>query len=138
LEQAFQSAILAEEVRRDLEAAIRGYEGVVAQVDAQRAIAATAVFRLGECYRKVGRTNEAVAQYRRLLRDYPGESTLGRLSRENLLALGALAAEGQATTGQSGRASAALSGPAEEEAAEIRRLQTLFERSPDLLNASEN
>jgi len=90
LEQAFQSALLAEEARRDIDAAIRGYEAVLAQVDAQRAIAATAVFRLGECYRKVGRTNDAVAQYQRLLRDFPAESTLARLSRENLLALGAV------------------------------------------------
>ncbi|MCC6234528.1 MAG: tetratricopeptide repeat protein, partial [Verrucomicrobiales bacterium] len=89
VEQSFQAALLAEEARRDLDAAIRGYEAVVAQVDAQRALAATAVFRLGECYRKVGRTTDAVAQYQRLLRDFPTEAALARLSRENLLVLGA-------------------------------------------------
>lgn len=89
LDAAFQEALLLEEGRRDLPAALRAYEAVVAQVDAQRALAATAVFRLGEVHRKLGQTNEAVAQYRRLLRDFPAEETLARLSRENLAALGA-------------------------------------------------
>ncbi|MBX3747177.1 MAG: ankyrin repeat domain-containing protein [Verrucomicrobiae bacterium] len=93
IDRLFQSALLAEEGRRDLVSAIRDYEAVVAQVDAQRALAATAVFRLGECYRKLGRTNDAVAQYQRLLRDFPGESDLGRLSEENLAGLGHSVAE---------------------------------------------
>lgn len=133
LEQSFQSALLAEEARRDLDAAIRGYEAVIAQVDAQRALAATAVFRLGECYRKVGRTNDAVAQYQRLLRDFPTESTLGRLSRENLLALGA--APREATSTNDAPALAASMTPLDEEQAEIVRLRTLFDRSPDLMDA---
>ncbi|MBX3744689.1 MAG: ankyrin repeat domain-containing protein [Verrucomicrobiae bacterium] len=88
IERAFEAALLAEEGRRDLTGAIRGYESVVAQVDTQRALAATAVFRLGECYRKLGRTNDAVIQYQRLLRDYAGETVLVQLSTENLAALG--------------------------------------------------
>lgn len=88
IERTFESALLAEEGRRNLAEAIRGYELVVAQVDAQRALAATAVFRLGECYRKLGRTNDAAVQYERLLRDYPAEEVLAQLSRENLAALG--------------------------------------------------
>ncbi|MFN0067865.1 MAG: tetratricopeptide repeat protein [Limisphaerales bacterium] len=93
LDAAFQEALLLEEGRRDLPGARRAYEAVVAQADAQRALAATAVFRLGEVHRKLGRTNDAVAQYRRLLRDFPGEETLAKLSRENLAALGAPLAE---------------------------------------------
>lgn len=134
LEQAFQSAIVAEEVRRDLNAAVRGYEAVIAQVDAQRAIAATAVFRLGECYRKLGRTNEATAQYQRVVRDFPAEATLVRLSRENLLALGvALPAEGESAS----RRNPDILLDLNSEDAEIARLRTLFDRSPDLLNADK-
>lgn len=133
LEQSFQSALLAEEARRDLDAAIRGYEGVVAQVDTQRALAATAVFRLGECYRKVGRTNDAVAQYQRLLRDFSAEATLARLSRENLLALGAMPRE--TTLTNDAPALGASMTPLDEEQTEIVRLRTLFDRSPDLMDA---
>ncbi|MBX3747119.1 MAG: tetratricopeptide repeat protein [Verrucomicrobiae bacterium] len=105
LDQAFQSALVAKEVRRDLNAAVRGYEAVIAQVDAQRAIAATAVFRLAECFRKLGRNDEAASQYRRVLRDFPAEATLVRLSRENLLALGvAPPTEGEIATTRSLRA----------------------------------
>ncbi|MCC6232489.1 MAG: ankyrin repeat domain-containing protein [Verrucomicrobiales bacterium] len=133
VEQSFQAALLAEEARRDLDAAIRGYETVIAQLDAQRALAATAVFRLGECYRKAGRTNDAVAQYQRLLREFPTEATLTRLSRENLLALGITP---HASTSSSDEpALAAPPAPADEEQAEIARLRTLFDRSPDLLDA---
>jgi ankyrin repeat protein len=134
LEQTFQSAIVAEEVRRDLNAAVRGYEAVIAQVDAQRAIAATAVFRLGECYRKLGRTNEATAQYQRVVRDFPAEATLVRLSRENLLALGvALPAGGETKAPRNPDILLDLNS----EDAEIARLRTLFDRSPDLLNAEK-
>ncbi len=133
LEQSFQSALLAKEARRDIDAEIRGFEAVIAQVEAQRAIAATAVFRLGECYRKVGRTNDAVAQYQRLLRDFPGQATLARLSRENLLALGALPRQAGATNDPS--ALAAATTPMDEEQAEILRFRTLFDRSPDLMDA---
>ena len=133
LEQSFQSALLAEEARRDIDAAIRGYEAVIAQVDAQRALAATAVFRLGECYRKVGRTNDAVAQYQRLLRDFPAEATLARLSRENLLALGATPREVASTNDTP--ALVAPTPPVDEEQVENKRLGRLLNSSPDLLDA---
>jgi ankyrin repeat protein/tetratricopeptide (TPR) repeat protein len=88
-EARLEKALVAEESRRDLEAAIAAYEQVVRAIDDQRRLAATAVFRLGECYRKTGRTNDAVLQYQRLLRDFSAEEILARLSRQNLAALGA-------------------------------------------------
>ncbi len=133
-EEAFNAALVAEEARRDLPAAIRGYEEVLARVEAQRRIAATAVFRLGECYRKLGRTNDAVAQYQRLLRDYPTEETLVRLSRGNLETLGE-----PAVTAPGNRPRlpdiVELDLSANAEAAEIKRLRSLFDRSPDLIQA---
>lgn len=135
LEQDFQAALLVEEARRDLYAAIRAYEAIVARVDADRAIAATSVFRLGECYRKAGRTNEAVAQYQRLLRDYPGETALVRISRENLTVLGGGAGGVGATNAVVVGEGEAADAPLELEAREIQRLRALFDRSPDLLDS---
>src|SRR5215472_1866249 len=50
----------------------------------------TAIFRLGECYRKLGRTNEAVAQYQRIVREFSDQQTLATLSQQNLAGLGAV------------------------------------------------
>ena len=60
----------------------------LAASDEQRKLAATALFRLGECYRKLGRTNDAVVQYQRLIRDFTDQATLTTLSRQNLHGLG--------------------------------------------------
>lgn len=87
-----QRALLEEEANRNLEAAIQAYEALLKQFDRDRALAATAVYRLGECYRKQGNTNAAVGQYQRLLRDFSEQEPLATLSRQNLAALGAIAA----------------------------------------------
>src|SRR5215510_84022 len=68
--EALQKGLFEEEANHNLDAAIKAYQVVIALTDEQRKLAATAVFRLGECYRKLGQTNEAVTQYQRLLRDY--------------------------------------------------------------------
>ncbi|HAM70162.1 MAG TPA: hypothetical protein DCM86_00775, partial [Verrucomicrobiales bacterium] len=83
-----QRGLVEEEANRNPEAALKAYEEVVRQIDSQRQLAATAIFRTGEIYRKLGRTNEAVAQYRRILSEFRGEETLGNLSRQNLAVLG--------------------------------------------------
>lgn len=88
-EETFKRALFAEEGRRDFDAAIRDYERLVRGMDDQRRLAATALFRLGECYRKQRRTNDAVAQFRRVTLEFPQEDTLVQLSRQNLLSLGA-------------------------------------------------
>src|SRR5215472_14285218 len=56
---ALQKGLFEEEANHDFNAAIRAYQAVVKQFDQDRKLAATAVFRLGECYRKQGNTNEA-------------------------------------------------------------------------------
>ncbi len=53
-----------------------------------RRLAASAVFRLGECYRKLNRTHDAVAQFQRITREDPDQETLAKLSRQNLVGLG--------------------------------------------------
>jgi tetratricopeptide (TPR) repeat protein len=84
LTSALQKGLFEEEANRNLDGAISNYQSLATQFDQDRQIAATAIFRLGECYRKLSRTNEAVVQYQRILRDFPDQQTLATLSRQNL------------------------------------------------------
>lgn len=88
----FQKALFEEEANQNYDAAMRAYRDVVARMDEQRKLAATAVFRLGECYRKLGQTNEAVAQYQRIVREFADQPTLVNLSQQNLAGLRASSA----------------------------------------------
>lgn len=95
--ELLQQGLLEEEANHNLEAAIQAYQSVLDQFEDQRRLGATAAFRLGECYRKLSRTNEAVAQYERILREFADQETLATLSRQNLAGLGQPAAETRAT-----------------------------------------
>jgi len=74
--------LFEEEANDNLAAAIKAYQSVLATHDNQRKLAATALFRLGECYRKLGQTNEAVAQYQRLLRDFSDQTAFTQRSNK--------------------------------------------------------
>jgi ankyrin repeat protein len=89
LSDALQQGLLAEDVHHDLDAAITAYQSVLAQHDDQRRLVATALFRLGESYRKQGKAADAIAQYQRLLAEFSDQAELARLSRQNLDTLGA-------------------------------------------------
>src|SRR5688500_20207661 len=80
LTEKLQRGLFEEEANHNLDAAIKEYQSVVAQSDEQRKVTATALFRLGECYRKLGRTNEANAQYQRILRDFSEQEQLVKLA----------------------------------------------------------
>ena len=92
LTAALQRGLFEEEANHNLPAAIQAYQSVIAQFDKDRKLAATAVFRLGECYRKQGSTNEAAAQYERIVREFADQAPLVELSRQRLPAQAALAA----------------------------------------------
>ncbi len=79
-----QRGLFEEEANRNLDAAISAYQSVITQTDKDHQFAATAIFRLGECYRKQGKTNEAAAQYQRILREFPDQADLAKLSRQQL------------------------------------------------------
>ncbi len=84
LTEKLQRGLFEEEANHNLDAAIKEYQSVVSHADEQRKVIATALFRLGECYRKLGRTNEANAQYERLVRDFSEQEQLVKLSRSLL------------------------------------------------------
>ena len=87
LTSALQRGLFEEEANQNLGAAIQAYQTVASQFDKDRKLAATAIFRLGECYRKQGNTNDAATHYDRILRDFSDQPTLVTLSRQNLAAL---------------------------------------------------
>jgi cytohesin len=102
---ALQNGLFEEEANHNLDAAIQAYQGVVGQFDKDRKLAATAIFRLGECYRKQGNTNRSVAAYERVVREFPDQPTLVTLSRQNLAGMGAAIAPAAATVNTSELAS---------------------------------
>jgi cytohesin len=88
LTTALQKGLFEEEANHNLDAAISNYQALATQFDRDRQIAATAIFRLGECYHKLGQTNEAVFQYQRIVREFSDQQTLATLSQQNLTGLG--------------------------------------------------
>jgi uncharacterized protein len=98
LTSLLQQGLMEEQANRNLDAAITDYQALATQFDRNRQIAATAIFRLGECYRMQGKTNEAAAQYQRILNDFSDQQTLATMSREDLTGMG-MAANGAGTGG---------------------------------------
>src|SRR5580765_905868 len=82
-----RKGLFEEEANQNLDAAIKAYQAIIDQLDEQRKIASTAVFRLAESYRKLGKTNEAAAQYEHVLRDYSEQTNLVALSQGHLTAI---------------------------------------------------
>jgi cytohesin len=83
-----QQGLFEEQANRNLDAAIADYQALARQFDKDRQLAATAVFRLGECYRMQGKTNEAALEYQRILRDFSDQTTLATLSQQDLTGMG--------------------------------------------------
>jgi ankyrin repeat protein len=127
LTTAIQRGLFEEEANQNLGAAIQAYQSVASQFDKDRKLAATAIFRLGECYRKQGNTNDAAAQYERILRDFSDQPTLVTLSRQNLTGMGKLLPKVTET------ATPATS----TEADEVKHIEALIKDSPDLINAPD-
>ncbi|HEV7926936.1 MAG TPA: ankyrin repeat domain-containing protein [Verrucomicrobiae bacterium] len=83
-----QRGLFEEEANHQLDAAIVNYKDAIEHFDQERQLAATAIFRLGECYRKLGRTNEAAVQYNRIIREFDDHNELVTLSRQSLTGMG--------------------------------------------------
>lgn len=112
-----QQGLFEEQANRNLDAAIANYQTLALQFDKDRQIAATAIFRLGECYRAQGHTNEAAVQYQRILRDFSDQQTLATLSRQDLAGMGVSASANEIAGGEPG------SGQASADSAEARLLE---------------
>ena len=148
LTTALQRGLFEEEANQNLGAAIQAYQTVANQFDKDRKLAATAIFRLGECYRKQGNTNDAAAQYERILREFSDQPTLVTLSRQSLAGWAGAHRRHPPRTAAYHRAERLLEGsrskavpgndsrpPTATEAEEVKRIQALIKDSPDLINA---
>jgi len=124
---ALQKGLFEEEANHNLTAAIQAYQDVVTRFDKDRKLAATAVFRLGECYRKQGNTNEAQVYYERVVREFPDQEQLVTLSRSYLGTPAAAAGVEDLAPARSTMA----------ERNEVGRIQALIKDSPDLINAKD-
>ena len=124
---ALQKGLFEEEANHNLVAAKESYKEAIGKFDEERKLAATAVFRLGECYRKEGETAEANQQYERIVREFTDQ---GELVKSSQAALGPRAANAQPTFSAQGAAPSSES----EEEAEIQRLTKFLQDSPDMIN----
>ncbi len=84
LADALRKGVIEEDSNRNLPAAIQAYQSVIRQFDGDRETAATALFRLAECYRKQGRTDLAIAAYRRIVQEFADQTRLAVQSRRYL------------------------------------------------------
>jgi tetratricopeptide (TPR) repeat protein len=82
--EALRKGIVEEETNHNLPAAIQAYESLLKQADADRPTIATALFRIGECYRKLGKNEQANAAYKRVVEQYPDQARLAEQSRRHL------------------------------------------------------
>lgn len=121
-----REALFEEQAMRDPGKAAAGYEKIIAAYDAERVLAATALYRLAEVRRAQGRNDLAAALYRRIMTEFPGHDPLARLSRENLAALGVKDLPGTAS------ADSAVPEAADEQSLKIAELNQMLKDSPDL------
>jgi ankyrin repeat protein len=126
LTAALQKGLFEEEANHNFLAAIQAYQEAIAKFDKDRQLAATAVFRLGECYRKQGNTNEATVQYERVLREFADQAQLATLSRSYL------AAPEKPKPTEAGNLAGTTA-----ETEEVKRIQEMIKNSPDLINAAD-
>lgn len=66
-----QKGILAEETEGNLEAAIKIYEGIFKEGEANRSLVAQAQYRLGVFQLKKGKKDHAVSTFRNLMNNFP-------------------------------------------------------------------
>lgn len=76
-----RSGIVAEDSKQDTRAAIQQYNAVLKQYAEARQTAATALFRMAECYRKQGDRGRAIESYKRVVDEFSDQSKLAAQSR---------------------------------------------------------
>lgn len=97
---ALRAGIVAEDSKQDTRAAIQQYNAVLKEYAAARETAATALFRMAECYRKMGVRQGAIAAYQRVVQDFSDQTKLVARAR-------AVLAKNYQVTELQGKASAA-------------------------------
>lgn len=86
-EELLREAVYQEQVRGDIDKAVSLYETIIAETSEQRPVLAQAHYRLAECLLQQGKTQEAVAHFETVLREYPRQKEAGISARKALLKL---------------------------------------------------
>jgi tetratricopeptide (TPR) repeat protein len=81
LAETLRKGVVEEEKNQNLNAAIQAYQTVLSQFDQERQTAATALFRIAECYRKQGKNDQAIAAYKRVGSEFQDQTKLAEQSR---------------------------------------------------------
>jgi tetratricopeptide (TPR) repeat protein len=81
---SLRKAIVEEESNQNLDKAIQAYQSILKQFDEERKTAATALFHLADCYRKQGKSSEAIAAYKRVAQEFGDQTQLAEASRNYL------------------------------------------------------
>jgi hypothetical protein len=76
----YPAAVWDEAMNGNPHTAIKSYERIVAEFDAQRGAAAENIYELAETLQKLGQGEEARTQYARLLREFPDFPTLAQIA----------------------------------------------------------
>lgn len=76
-----RNGIVSEDSKQDTRAAIQQYNAVLKEYANARETAATALFRMAECYRKQGDRGRAIAAYQRVVNEFADQSRLAAQSR---------------------------------------------------------
>jgi len=84
----FQSGLYQEQVKGDLDAAIKVYERIIINFPKDRPVAAKALLHIGLCYEKMGK-QEAQKTYRHLIKEYADQLETVQTARERLRQLDA-------------------------------------------------
>jgi tetratricopeptide (TPR) repeat protein len=81
LAETLRKGVVQEETNQNLDAAIQAYQSVLTQFGEERKTAATALFRLAECYRKQGKNEPAMAAYKRVVAEFADQTKLAQQSQ---------------------------------------------------------
>lgn len=81
LAETLRKGVVQEDTNQNLDAAIQAYQSVLTQFGEERKTAATALFRLAECYRKQGKNELAAAAYKRVVQEFADQAKLAEQSR---------------------------------------------------------
>ncbi|MDZ7288697.1 MAG: tetratricopeptide repeat protein [candidate division KSB1 bacterium] len=82
-EQLFQAGIYAEEIKGELQDAVKIYQRIVQEYSDNRPTAAKAQLHIGICYEKLGQ-QQARAAYQKVLENYPDQRKIVARAREHL------------------------------------------------------
>ena len=88
LSSHLQKGLAEEEINRDPKPAIEHYGTLLKEFDKNRQLAATALFRIAECHRKLGDKNAAIKRLQQLITLYPKQENIITLANQNLTILG--------------------------------------------------